>query len=239
MKRPRVKALAFILWIGGFVLPAQVAWAMDAVEDLEKIKQAAETYLHELYKNASYPVKVRIDALDPRLRLASCGQSLDVETKDATRRQGRLFLSIKCAGPKPWRIFVPVTLESNIDVVKTRRVIVRGKIIEPDDLQLVKMSLSQLPASYYNDLRGVVGQQARRLIDVDRVVTNMYLKPPYLIKQGQRVTVIASSNGIKVQSAGVALKSAEKGQIVSVRNTASGRIIEGTAIHPGVVEVKP
>ena len=65
----------------------------------------------------------------------------------------------------------------------------------------------------------------------------MLLVKSKLVKRGEQVTLIAITSGITVRMMGKALNDAIAGQQVRVRNNNSRRIVEGTAITRGIVEI--
>ncbi|HAS50615.1 MAG TPA: flagella basal body P-ring formation protein FlgA, partial [Gammaproteobacteria bacterium] len=57
------------------------------------------------------------------------------------------------------------------------------------------------------------------------------------VRQGETVTLIAGQSGMQVTSSGIALSDAGIGERVRVRNETSKRVIQGTVVEQGRVEV--
>ena len=76
-------------------------------------------------------------------------------------------------------------------------------------------------------------------IDADavRIEKQAVSSAPRLIRRGESVMLVVRSGDFRIQTQGKALDDARRGRSLRVRNSTSGRVVEGRAIAPGVVEV--
>ena len=240
MSRERIKFYLGVLAVFWVLLSGRnSAWAGNEFEDHESIMVVVKSHLAGWYQGSKYLVEIKVDKLDPRLKMPSCPDPLTVSTPQAKPKKGRIFVTVSCAGQKPWRIFVPATIISYEDVVMMVSSLSRNQAVKRTDIELRKTNLSTLPRGYFTRLQDVIGKVARRDLYANTVLGPMYLKLPYLVKRGERITIISKSKGIVIKTAGIALENAEKGAVLKVKNISSGRVVEGKVIESGVVKVSP
>jgi flagella basal body P-ring formation protein FlgA len=84
---------------------------------------------------------------------------------------------------------------------------------------------------------GLIGKVARQTLLPGRPVTQAALREPHAITQGQAALVIFQSGALTITGSAIALQSGATGDVVSVRNVDSGRIIKGTIGSDGAVHV--
>ena len=84
---------------------------------------------------------------------------------------------------------------------------------------------------------GLIGKVATQTLLPGRPVTQAALRAPHAITQGQAAMVIFQSGALTITGSAIALQSGGTGDVVSVRNVDSGRIIKGTIGSDGAVHV--
>ena len=119
----------------------------------------------------------------------------------------------------------------------TARPLGRLEVIKTEDLAVVSRDIGTLPAGYFRDPAAVVGRIAQRTLGAGEVVLPGNVRAPALIHHGQTVTLIARSGGFSVRSSGVALSDGGISERIAVRNTSSGRQVEGIVRSADTVEV--
>ena len=83
----------------------------------------------------------------------------------------------------------------------------------------------------------LIGKVARQTLLPGRPVSQAALREPHAITQGQSAMVIFQSGALTITGSAIALQSGATGDVVSVRNVDSGRIIKGTIGGDGAVHV--
>jgi flagella basal body P-ring formation protein FlgA len=71
-----------------------------------------------------------------------------------------------------------------------------------------------------------------------RAITPQRIKAPIVVHRGEKVAIVAAIGTLKVKGKGEALRDAAQGELVSVRNSKSKRVIQGIVTSPGVVRVQ-
>ncbi|AOU98441.1 flagella basal body P-ring formation protein FlgA [Acidihalobacter yilgarnensis] len=215
------------------------AVAADAQEPHVRILDAAESFALAEAKQGLPRAKLHISAspLDARLALPACTQGLNAFKPSGGRVIGNAVIGVRCAGPHPWTLYVPVQVSARLAVVVAVRPLVRGTQLMASELALADRDLSNLAYGYLTGKTQAVGQVLTRDVMAGQVVLPAMLSPPILVRRGQMVTVMSGGSGIEVTTEGVALASGSRGQAIKVRNSHSQRIIEGVVSGPGKVTV--
>jgi flagella basal body P-ring formation protein FlgA len=112
------------------------------------------------------------------------------------------------------------------------QVIERGMLV---DRAFRSGSAEQAVATTSSD--GLIGKVARQTLLPGLPVTQAALREPHAITQGQAALVIFQSGALTITGSAIALQSGATGDVVSVRNVDSGRIIKGTIGSDGAVHV--
>ena len=107
----------------------------------------------------------------------------------------------------------------------------------PNDFRIEQRDVLGLPPGYLDDPGIAAGLTAARAIAGGSVVTNVELMGAQAVQRGQTVTLVAEAGGISIRMAGRALSDGFVNQRVKVENLSSGKIVEGIARSPQVVEI--
>ncbi len=121
--------------------------------------------------------------------------------------------------------------------VLTRR-INRHEIIGRDDVALKRIEKKDAPDQVLT-LADVVGQAATRSMRQGATVIGRDLTAPIVVRRNTIVTMLVRSGRLILSAKGRALSDAAAGDIISVINTSSNRIIEGRVTPSGTIEIDP
>lgn len=205
-------------------------------QPLDSLREAARVFLQAHHADAAYPVEIEIAALDDRLRLKRCGTGLAAEFAGRAREFGRTLLKVSCPAPA-WQVYVPARVRGFVDALVATRALPRGSRIDADAVRIEKQAVSSLRDGFYTSIDSVVDLETQRSIRPGTVLTAQHLAAPRLIRRGESVMLVVRSGDFRIQTQGKALDDARRGRSLRVRNSTSGRVVEGRAIAPGVVEV--
>jgi flagella basal body P-ring formation protein FlgA len=183
-------------------------------------------------------VELKTVSLDPRLRLAGCGGTLQTFANAPRHSQSRVIARVSCASPA-WTLNVPVEIRRTHTVLVLRRAVGRGETLVAADVVAQSRELPGLGSPFVSRPEDLAGRQTRRPLPEGTAVTADALNVPLLIKRGQLVTLIAQSSGFEVRAPGKALADAAADQRVRVQNLNSLKVIEGIADKDGIVRVSP
>lgn len=210
----------------------------EEVQSLASISQAAVAYLEGMHANSVKPPLITAGHLDPRLRLAACGEGLEAFTPPGQRNVGFTTVGVRCSTPVAWTVYVQATVELMQPVLVLRHALPRGTVLSATDVEVVEQDVARLTFGYVVELKDVIGMTLRRSVTAGAVLHTGLIQQPTSIRRNERVTILGLIGGIEVRMEGQALMDGAKGDVIRVRNLSSGRDIEGVVVAPGVVQVR-
>jgi len=205
-------------------------------EDPDAIRTAIHSFIQAQTRDLPGRVEVARVEVDPHLRLQRC---LEPEPflPTGAKLWGNTTIGVRCQRPEKWSIFVPVQVRVWTDVVVSARALSRGQTLGPTDVTMQQLDLTQLPPGVLTDPQRAVGRLLSTSVAGGTPLRTDLLRAVSVVLQGQLVRVVFAGEGFRVSTEGRALSSAGVGEPVQVR-TASGKLLKGTVLEPGVVEVR-
>lgn len=205
--------------------------------DHEQIRQQAKHFLISKTKEMNFnDTQIEVGRIDRRLRLASCASALDISLGHS-RLPGNVSLAVQCHTGKSWKIYIQASVSAFQDIYVARSPIQRGTSIRQADISLERRDITTLNGNYLANAQQIKPYVAKRNIRKGEIIKPFMLVKSKLIKRGEQVTLIAETSGITVRMMGQALNDATAGQQVRVRNNNSKRVVEGTALSRGIVQI--
>lgn len=155
-----------------------------------------------------------------------------------TRLWGRTRVGVKCHQPASWTTYLAVTVSVTGPYLVSARKINRGQTLTAGDFETRVGELTELPASVLTDPQRVLGQRAKVSLAARQTLRTEHLQQNPVIRQGDRVRVVARGSGFAAAAEGVALNNAGAGEPIKVR-IANGKTLQGVARMAGEVELPP
>ena len=215
--------------------PAQTASAA--------LDEALATRVHALAREASQRaapglrVEVALGRLDPRLRLAPCGQ-VQPYLPPGTRLWGAARIGLRCSdGRARWNVFLPLQVDVWGPGVVAAAPLAAGTTIGAADLRAAEVNLAALPHTRALPRAELaLGRVLARPLAAGDAVFAADLRARLWFAAGDTVRIVAAGRGWRIHGEGQALAPGLEGQPVRVR-TESGRIVSGVAVGEREVEV--
>lgn len=220
-----------------FCLLSNAVWGNETSQSHAAILDTVRTYLETQVIPAGSDYRIDISPIEARLQLAACDGALEAFSLNEARHTGLLTVGVRCQGSTPWTIYTRAKVGIYQTVLVLRESLSLGAVITAAQLDFSKKDISELRGGYFTAAEQAIGKIAKRTLAVGTVLTGNVLETPKIIKRGDKVSIRLRNNTLDVHMDGTALTDAEQGQRVKVRNENSKRIVEGTAIAPGVMEV--
>jgi flagella basal body P-ring formation protein FlgA len=148
-----------------------------------------------------------------------------------------VLIELRCDGHAPWHLYVPAKIVGTTSVVLAAHSLVVGTVLTAKDVTVEQRDIVGLPPGYLDDTGIALGLTAARAIAGGAILTNQQLLGAQAVQRGQMVTLLADAGGISVRMAGRALSDGLINQRIKVENLSSGKIVEGIARSPQVVEI--
>jgi flagella basal body P-ring formation protein FlgA len=211
--------------------------AVEAIQPLNEIQKRARDFLLAQSHGQTESLEIRVEPLDPRLRLNPCGKELEAFQPGGSQTLGNTTVGIRCPGPQPWTLYVRVGVRIFAEVLVAARFLPAGTTLSASDLRTERRELSLLAGNYETVPERLIGKRLRRSQPVGRVIPPQAVMATPLIKKGERVIILAHQNGMEVSTSGIALDDADLGERLRVRNESSQKVIEGKVIAAQRIEV--
>ena len=117
------------------------------------------------------------------------------------------------------------------------RTIKRLQVIGDGDVTTEEVERTTANADALESAGDAVGMAATRQINAGAPIRPDYVTPPAVIRRGEPVRMIARSPGLMVTAMGVAKEDGIRGGMVKVQNTSSGKVLTGSVVSEGLVEI--
>jgi flagella basal body P-ring formation protein FlgA len=121
--------------------------------------------------------------------------------------------------------------------VVPRTIIYPGQEISASQVAVVAVTNPNLIDGYARSIADVQGMISNRTLVPGRTIMISALRKPYMVKRGDKATLIYDNGKLRITAAGTPLADANVGDLISVRNTDSGVIISGTVMSDGTILV--
>jgi len=246
MAQPVHNIHTFISWFGIRVNICLISGLLLLVppvaagsQTTETLRQTVLDFLHiQTAKRAEQDIEISVGRIDHRLKLATCHKPPKAFLAAGAKLQGKLTVGLRCAGPKPWTVYVPAHIKIFTEVIAAAQPLLRGREIVVTDIIFVRQELSQLRSGYFTKTESVVGKILTQNLSAGQAITPKRVKAAFLVRRGEKVTIEVTIGTLKVKGKGEALKDAARGELVSVRNSQSKRIVQGIVTRPGTVNIQ-
>lgn len=219
------------------LITASTATASVDRQSLESIAAAASQHVQQNVRVPGATITPTVKSIDTRLRLARCATPLETFTPQNTTPKRNFVVGVKCSTPKPWKIYVPVSVAIERKVVVSMRPLARGHVLRPEDLDAQTHDVADIQATYFTDKSHIVGKSLKRSVPSGAFLHAALLDNPAIVKRGQKVTLMAERDGVRVKMSGTALEDGAINDQVRVENLSSKRRVEGTVLAHNLVKV--
>ena len=208
-------------------------------EPLAAIRTAATGLIRSQLRGVASEVHVEAQ-LDPRLHLARCPDPLATSLPPGAELGAHVAVRVSCAAQGfPWAVYVPVTIESDIQVLVLKQSALRGARLSAAQVSAETRRVAGLAVGYVTDVAMLERHTLARSLPAGTALTADAMLADLIVRQGQQVTLIASAPGVSVRATGKALQDGREGARVRVQNLASLKVVEGVVDANGVIEITP
>lgn len=178
---------------------------------------------------------IEVSQIDPRIALQACLSPLTANIPE--KHNGRnVNVKIVCADTKPWHLFIPVKIQTIVPILVTKTRITKGTILDNSNMEVIFKDSAKIRGVILSEPKIVIGARTKRNLSKGSAITS---RNTCFVCKGQPVNIIAKSAGFEIKSSGVALRDGSLGDVISVKNTKSGRTIRGqvNAINQVVINL--
>lgn len=138
---------------------------------------------------------------------------------------------------KPLRI--SGQLVETMEVVVPKRLIARGETLGKDDVIVERRPREGQGGEIISDARAAVDKVARRALLAGVPLRGSDVQREEIVGKGDLVTIVYEAPGLMITLRGKANEAGAMGDVVSVTNPQSKRVLQGKVSGPGRVSVQP
>jgi flagellar basal body P-ring formation protein FlgA len=204
-------------------------------QDGETIRATALAFLQQ--QTAGLPGKITITVAPAFPRgLAAC-TALEPFMPVGARLWGRTSVGVRCAGARPWTLYLQAHISLQATYYTAARQIAPGETLSAADLVAREGDLATLPQTVITDPSQAVGAVALVRIGAGLPLRQDTIRGTTSVTAGQTVRVVAAGEGFSISAEGSAMNNATPGQQVRVRTT-NGQIVTGVVKDGSTVEIQ-
>jgi len=207
--------------------PAQAALSVQAEE---AVKQFLDQ--HPSLEGQEFSIQ-----WDPsKLEFPTCSKKPSVELLRKDKAWGKLLLNLRCDTGRVWARPVSLYVLVKGRYLVAARPLKPGQVLTPSDWKWVDGDLSKMGDSMVDSPDLIKNMELSRAQLAGNALRLNDFRQMSVIKSGDQVRVAIVGRGFGIDASGQALADAALGASVKVR-ISDGKIIQGTAVSQGVVEV--
>ncbi len=218
------------LAIGMAFTVAPAAHAELSVQSEDAVKQFLAK--HPSLEGRNYSFQLESNKLD----FPSCAKAPSVELLRKDKAWGKLLLNLKCETGRVWTRPVSLYVMVKGSYLAAARPLKSGQVLSANDWKWVEGDLTKLGDSLIDSPDLIKGMELNRSQQPGNPLRLNDFREMSVIKSGDQVRVAILGRGFAIDASGQALADAAVGASVKVR-ISDGKIIQGTAVSQGLVEV--
>ncbi len=206
------------------------------------IEAAVKTGLQERYGVDARAFALAIDGGAPAIAVEP-ELTGDVTVTDLSydARARRLQARVSVPGSMAMRL-KPVRiggqLVETVEVVVPRRAIARGETLTRADVVVERRPRDGQASDLVSDPRAAIDKVARRVLMAGLPLRAGDVQREEIVGKGDLVTIIYETRGLTITMRGKAGEAGAMGDVVSVTNPQSKRVLQGTVSGPGRISVQ-
>lgn len=238
MKKSKLaKSFGFFIQIGFFIgtfLSFNTALAADDTNARETVMKGAEVYVTEqLSYQQQGKLAVKASSLDKRLSIPNCPQPIEYSASPESLRLSNISVKASCP-EKNWYIYLVVRASLMQQVVIASQTISPGTTITASHVEMIEMDKKLIRSSTYADIQDVVGARLKK-----RTRAGQPIAPTQLcfVCKGDKVTISANANGLKIKTKGIAQQDGNLGDTITVKNRRSNKTVYAQVVNQNEVLV--
>lgn len=199
-----------------------------SAETPQEMTQLARNYLLKHLDPQLHNPIVALTPLSATAQTPTCQHAPHIRWNSG-QKTGNINLSLICTQPK-WQRYLNAKISGELPVVITNKDIPLGASITPADVNLTWLPDAQVKHTHLHNIADINNISARQFIGAGTALSNNQIRASQLIKKGDQVRIIVSTDQVAIEMLGIALESGEKGKQIRVQNQSSGKIIKGNIL---------
>jgi flagella basal body P-ring formation protein FlgA len=216
-------------------LPARAGAGQILTKDT--VEAAIRSYVLQQGPWQPTQLEVKVHAFTPLFLPAGRMAVRVVHRREVTPGSRTFLLAVEVEGQEVTRVWVRAAIRIFGEVVVTSRPLAHYEVIVPDAVRLERRDISALSTRAFTQIEEVVGQLAARAIEVNTILTPSMVEQPRVLRRGSEVRLLYETSSLRVETPGQALEGGKVGDRVRVKNSSSGKVLEGQILDARTVRV--
>lgn len=204
------------------------------IQSLPLTEEVVKSQLSQKWNSLCHPCKVEIR--DLQLPIGQFDKWKLVISSELPKGSFNIPLSVESKGLER-RYWIQGKVEILKEVPVAQRALYIGERLKPTDFKYewrnVTFASDGPPPSSF-----IVGAKVKLPVSVDQIVWNGNLEREKALRRGEQVRVYSSSGAWELSVAAVAEKDAEVGDVITLKNPTTQRLLTGQVVGKGEVEIK-
>lgn len=225
MPHQPIHAVRAEIWLATMACLCLAGSAFATDQNPVAVQAHAEHFLKS--QASGSPGKITVTVKPPRSSLEACA-ALEAFQPVGSRSIGKTTVGVRCLAPTQWTVYLSAQVQLIGSYVATSQPLPANYILTATDIMLREGDLGLLPADVASDVNAIVGYRTVSGLAANAPLRTTLLRSPLVVQQGQPTRIVLNGQGFSVQSEGLALANASRGDRVRVK-TASGQVVSGIA----------
>jgi flagella basal body P-ring formation protein FlgA len=238
-------------WLGQVAQNFGVDWRPLSLSDRSVVERASravpvdqiELELMAALSGYGLPPNAQIElgTRHPMVIPAEAPGTIGVRDLYYDERQARFTATVEAPAGAPNAVRAKITgrVFTTISVPVPVRVIARGDIIGPNDIEMRSVRGEMAKRDIVMDENRLFGQAARISLQAGAPIQRQDVARPMVVTKGTLVTLAIRTRTMSLTAQGKALEDGSIGDTVRVTNTSSNRTVEGRVEGPNFVAIMP
>lgn len=128
-------------------------------------------------------------------------------------------------------------LEAIAEVVTAAVPLHKGEVITESNITLQQQDIGGLE-SPFTAKEQLLGMQVARTVNAGTVLEQAHIVSPAIIKSGEMVKIVAQKGSLQLSTNGLAKTDGRLGEVITVKNISSNKLIHCRVDGPGIVSVE-
>ncbi len=229
-------ALTLLLSAG---LMVSSVWASSKTLNITEIEKIGKDFMLETLEWDKDRLELNV-IYDGKQILRPHGNiTFDCKLPGRKKRIGRVhflcLMNIDGETKKRLRLYANVRVA--YDIYRPIRSLKMGHVLQPGDVELAEYKSDQLLRNIISDEADIIGHRLIRNLDEGETILAHMVKKIPLVKNGDRILIVANKGSLRVTAPGVVRQNGFKDDTVRVENLQSRKIILGTVIDSRTVQI--
>jgi len=140
-------------------------------------------------------------------------------------------------GKEESQIWVRTEITVHDNVVVSARPLARRQVIGAEDVRIDWREINPSNPAPFTKIEDAIGKQVARATGANEVLTPTLAEAPQVVRHGGAVVLVYETERLRVEAAGEALQAGKVGEVIRVKNPASGKLLQGVVVDGRTIKV--